>query len=411
MTDNKIPDDDESSIDSIINIGTFVKHLTYYLKMGIFINKGTNNEELFEKCIKLHNKYKQIEISSEISETNEISVRKCLKRLNLVLKLDSKNPTLPVNISKKENQLQMIYLRPHPSLISSDLPQMITHAEKHNINIFTDIPLNFILRKSKYQDLLWEYTRALFFISQLIISKCEPDSDPTTKLSIAKQSVFDESAEQLEICIFNISEINNRQNISKLLAMDSFINQKLIKDKLNDLNISEAREEIRNVFKQKNVCQGTQMDKLIDSVAKSLQSVDMSDGNMPFNMVGIAQQVFRDMGDEIQSDPSMFKNSIGAISEIFQETIAADEKGGKEIPHGLVDMFNSIVKFGKTDLNPDGTESDLSEDEINDRIESIMQSTGLSKDEFFDQIKDAQGEISADKLGGLIEKNFSDKKK
>ncbi len=43
----------------IINIGTFLEHLTYYIKMGIYINKGTDNNQLLDRCINIYNKLKE----------------------------------------------------------------------------------------------------------------------------------------------------------------------------------------------------------------------------------------------------------------------------------------------------------------------------------------------------------------
>ena len=62
-----------------INIGSFTKNLTYYIKLGIYINKGTDKDSTLERCIKLHNKYKTIEASPEISDIDEAFVRKWSK--------------------------------------------------------------------------------------------------------------------------------------------------------------------------------------------------------------------------------------------------------------------------------------------------------------------------------------------
>src|SRR6056297_1680690 len=105
-------------MENIVNISTFVHYLTYYIKMGIFINKGTDKDDILEKTIKLYNKYKSIENNKNISDKDETLVRKCSKRLNLILKIDDKNE--PINIRNKENQTRMIHLDPHPSLLNGN---------------------------------------------------------------------------------------------------------------------------------------------------------------------------------------------------------------------------------------------------------------------------------------------------
>ena len=90
-------------MENIINNKTFIKYLTYYLKMGIYVNKGIPKEQepILDRCIKLYNQYKTIEISAKQSDEDEVSIRKCQKRLNLVLKIDDES--YPVDIRKKEN--------------------------------------------------------------------------------------------------------------------------------------------------------------------------------------------------------------------------------------------------------------------------------------------------------------------
>ncbi|AEX61549.1 hypothetical protein c7_L486 [Megavirus courdo7] len=167
-----------------INIGMFIQHLTYYLKISIYINKGTTKDSTLEKCINVYNKLKEIESSKEISSDDETYVRRCLKRLNLVLKVDDQDK--PIDIRVKENQLKMTYFAGHSSLSDNTLESMILHATKYDIKILSDVPIIFILRESKYRELLWQYTRSLFYISQMIITKTDSDAELTT-INITKK--------------------------------------------------------------------------------------------------------------------------------------------------------------------------------------------------------------------------------
>ncbi len=121
----------------------------------------------------------------------------------MVLKIDDTGNQ--VNIRDKENQRKMIFLKSHPSLNTNDLNDMVNFATNNNIDILTNIPLMFLLRKSKYQDLLWQYTRSLFYISQILISKVDETNNlnNTNNINIIteKKKIFEYSMSQLEIIL------------------------------------------------------------------------------------------------------------------------------------------------------------------------------------------------------------------
>ena len=281
----------------IINIGTFIQQLTYYVKIGIYINKGTDKDAILERCIKLYNKYKIIEASTEITDEDEIFVRKCLKRLNLILKVDSNGN--PVDIRNKENQIKIIYLEGHPSILNNNMAEMIEYANKYNIAILTEIPLTFILRESKYQELLWQYTRSLFYISQLIISKIDQESNEKT--INAKKKVYDNAAEQLEPILTSISEIEEKIKLDQILTLDKFLNTKLVKTGINEKNVNEARQEVKEIFMKKGLGADDSMGKMIDSISDKLTTIDLSKGNIIQNMFGIAQNVAQEMRGDLEN--------------------------------------------------------------------------------------------------------------
>ncbi|MEM3062417.1 MAG: hypothetical protein QW303_02575, partial [Nitrososphaerota archaeon] len=236
----------------IVNIGTFIKFLTYYLKLGIYANKDkasflseeakplkdqaivlsedVKKGNILEKCIKLYNKYKLIETSKKISREDETVIRKCLKRFNLVLKIDSDGK--PINIRDKKNQLRMVYLKEHSSISKDDVESMIEHAINYKINILVGVPLTFILCDGKYKKLSWQYTRALFYITQLLISNV--GKEERDKNANFKQEVFDDAAQKLEVILENISKIENEIKINQAMSLDEFLNNKLVKSGISE---------------------------------------------------------------------------------------------------------------------------------------------------------------------------------
>lgn len=379
-------------MDSIANIGTFIKYLTYYIKTTIYINKGTDNDKLLERCIKLYNKYKTIEASSEISDEDESFVRKCLKRLNLILKVDEKNK--PVDVRNKENQTKIIYLQGHYSLDDDNLAEMIKYATKYNINILTDVPLMFVIRESKYRDLLWQYTRGLFYISQLLLCSTANET-PNTEIYKQKTAVFDHAALKLENILLNIADIEEKMELDKIMTVDKFLNNKLIKTGINEKNISEARQEVKNMFNKKGLGNDNTLMKMVDSISSQLQDGNISNGNIVQNMFGIAKSVAQEMRGELEGDPEKFQNTLGAITDVFKTAMNDDSNTGN-IPAEVKNMFNSIVDV--KNLN----EAEPNSSEIMKGLESLVENNGLDREEFFTNIRGENGQIDVNKLESFL---------
>jgi hypothetical protein len=383
-------------MENAINIGTFVQYLTYYIKMGIYINKGTENDKCLERCIKTYNKYKLIEASKEISEEDEIFVRKCLKRMNLILKIDDDNK--PVDIRKKENQLKMIFLKGHPSLETDDLDAMIEYASAHEITIMTDIPLTFMLKKCDHQLLVWEYTRLLFYISQLLVSKVSPGADPTNPTIAAKKEVFDSASIQLETILEKISDLEQNMQINKMMVLDQFLNSKLVKTGITDKNVDEARNEVKEIFNKKGLGDNNSMTKMIDLISDQLVNVDLSKGNIIESMFGIAKSVAEEMRGDLQNDPEKFQKTVGTIVEVFQEATNNPNNQGAPIPAELKNVFDGLLSNipqanGQSEMNVEP-----SAEEINDALEHIVQTNNLDRNEFFGAITDSNGEVDMNLL-------------
>lgn len=385
-------------MENIINIGTFVQQLTYYIKTAIYINKGTDKEAILEKCIKMYNKFKTIEASEEINGDDESVVRRCLKRLNLILKIDNKGN--PVDIKNKENQTRMVYLKAHPAIVNDNINSMIKFATKHNIMIFTDIPFMFVLRDSKYQELLWQYTRSLFYISQLLISKVDRDRvDYVDKNIQQKKIIFDDASEKLEIILTKIAEIDESIKLNEMMAVDKFLNNKLVKTGINDKNVNDARNEVKEIFNKKGLGKDNSMTKMVDLISDKLTGIDLSGGNIIQSMFGIAQDVAQDLRGDLEGDPDKFQSTIGAITEVFKEAMDSSAAQGEAIPDNLKNIFNSVLAAG-----PLGTGEGMATEDISKHLEEIITTNGLNRDEFYNTIQGNNGDIDATKLESYLSK-------
>ena len=320
----------------IITNTNFLEHLTYFIKMGIYVNKGTDKNQLLEKCVKLYNKYKLVENRSERSKEEEEFIRKTIKRFNLVLKtIDDK----PVDIRDKSNQLKILNFKGHPSLYTDNVDELISYGEQHNIDILTDISLSFMLRDSKYQELIWLYCRALFFMSQMIISHTSNVSDSRYVL---KKEIYDESLQQLEVILSRITELDEKIKTSNAMMLDTYLSNKLIKSGIDNKKISDAKNEVKQIFNKKGIKTEGTMHKMIDSISEKITQLDLSQGNIVQSMFDVAQNVANEIRSDIESDPEQFKQTLSAITEIFQETMS-DASGNSNVPPELKDIFNTVV--------------------------------------------------------------------
>ncbi|AGD92330.1 hypothetical protein LBA_00412 [Megavirus lba] len=378
-----------------INIGMFIQHLTYYLKISIYINKGTTKDSTLEKCINVYNKLKEIESSKEISSDDETYVRRCLKRLNLVLKVDDQDK--PIDIRVKENQLKMTFFAGHSSLSDNTLESMILHATKYDIKILSDVPIIFILRESKYRELLWQYTRSLFYISQMIITKTDSNAELTT-INITKKKIFDESAIYLENILIEIENIEEKIEMGKLMAADKFLSSKLKEGGITNDKVNEATQEVKEIFSKKGLGQDNTMSRMIDSISSKLNSANLSGENAIQSIFGIAQNVANELRGDLEQDPDSFKRTLGAVTEIFQETIQ-DPTGEKNIPKELKTMIDTFIPALNSGSKTDN--SNLSDETIRG-LEDIIKTKNLDRDDFFNSIRSGSGDIDAGKLESVL---------
>lgn len=391
-------------MEGIINIGTFIEQLTHYIKIGIFINKGVSSDKnhILDKCINLHNKLKNIEGSKEISPEEETYVRRCIKRFNLVLKVNPDQS--PIDIKDKENQRKMITFQEHSSLTDNDINSMITYSSKYNINIFSDVPLTFILREGKYQQLLWQYTRSLFYISQVIISKVESKADMNNPVNVYKKNIVDSSMKKLEDILSTIAEIEDSIELEKIMSLDQFLKSKLSNIKISNNQIDEAKAEFKEMFNKKGITGNDAISRMIDSITGKLDTINSGQGNILQNIVGIAQSVASEMRGEIENNPESIKTTLAAVTDIFKEaTVNSNEN--ENIPPELKNIFGAVMSSPLlSKIQGQESTENISDDVLGKELEILSRTYGLDKDEIMQAMKNDTGEMDPTKFEQFMQK-------
>lgn len=293
-------------MEEIINVAAFIEHLIYYLKLTIYVNKGTNKDTVLEKCIQLHNRYKSIGSNISSDPANEVLVRKCYKRFNLTLKVNADNT--PVDIGLKENQLKMCCFEPHTSLIANDLDSMIAHAQEYNLCALPDVPLLFSLRESKYRSLLWQYTRSLFYISQLLVNK----HNKTNSKQLTNQSTA-----QLEIILTNIATLEQELKVSHLMATDGFLMTKLIADS-NSSAMNNAAADVKELFHKNGLSNNNVFDKILTSIPSKLDNVNLADANIFESIFSIANDIANEVKDDFEANPDGIQSALSAVTSLLK---------------------------------------------------------------------------------------------
>ena len=372
--------------DDIVNMGLFIEYLTYYIKMGIHINKGTDKSDILDRCIKMYNRYKPLEKSSTISVEDETAIRKCIKRLNLILKVDSENNA--VNIQDKQNQLKIISLKPHPSLVNGTFKEMMNHATKNNIHIFTNIPLSFMLKKSPLRDILWEYTKVLFYISQIIICKSNISEDT--------DDIYEDSMEKFAETLENIEILEDKMNTCRLLQADKFLNHELIKTGLTPGKIKSAKNEVHELFKQKGLAENPTLNKMIEHITDKIGEIDFTNENFAQNIFSLAQSSAEEIRADLEQDPESLQSALGSLVGIFQESMNDSDM---VIPPEIKNLINMV-----STMNPSDSKSD-DMGEIALEIGKICGSNGIGNpQEFIQSIQNNQGVIDPTLLQTVLSK-------
>lgn len=330
-------------MENIINIDAFISQLSSYFKICVLANKGTPNDAMLEQTIKQCNKIQKITAAQNITNEDELFIRRTLKRFNLSLKVDHLNN--PVDIKDKQNQNRLMQLQEHESLKDDDLESMLAYLTTHNICIFPNISLAFFLVGNKFSDLLWDHTRLLFYMTQFLLSKNHGGN-------VDKEQVYTTASRFIEDILTKIATKEEECNINQLLTLDNFLKSKIIDTKISSGSVSDASKEVKEIFAKKGISEDNSMFKMIDMIGAKLGDTDLSGGNIMQTMFGIAQNVAEEFRGEL-GDGASIQDVLGTITEIFDETMS--NGGDSQVPDEFKGMMGSLMNLRKNETENDGS--------------------------------------------------------
>lgn len=376
--------------DSIVNYRTYVQTVTQFLKMLIHVNKGTTDEILLEKLLQHCNQFNNLCANKQLTDEDVKLIRVSLKRINMLLKINSDGSI--INMKDKTAQLRILEFNPHPSILDGNLKNFLEHISKYNMDLFQGVPLQTILRETKYRDLLWHHTRSIFFITQIILTN---NSTDTMKNSINNESL-DNFTNVLEV----IGLLEEQINLEKTTAMDEFLKSKIIRSGITEKTISSAKNEVKELFNKKGISGNNAMGKMIDSISSKLTDIDLANGNLIQTMMSIAQDVAGEMQNEVQGNPDGFKNTLGSVMEIFQETMQGSD-ADNSIPDELKTMFAGVKQVVDNRINgsDDNAEPDA---ELLANLETLANAQGVSTEELLNNLVNQDGQLDDQKLTDLF---------
>lgn len=378
-------------MDNIINYGTFVDHITYLLKLTIFVNKGTDDEEVLENSILLYNQLATIN-KDKIDEDDEKIIRQVMKRFNLSLKLDN---GACVDIRDKNNQLKMTQFDTQVTLSTGNLKKFNKWSEENKIAVVGHVPMKYMLREGQFQKLIWHYIRAVFYITQILISKSHPGEDPNDPKIIRRKEIYDESCTKFQEILPEITKQEELTNAQKLLSLDAFLNSKLMNTGLNNKSIESAKTDINKMLLDGGVQENSTVTKMIESITEQVQTTKIGNGNVIKNMVKIAQNVAKDLRKETHAgNAESLKTTLMSISNIFQNYCSNNMPKDQSLPPQVKDVLTMIQTKGSSE----------EKNEILDGLKSICEQRGLNQEDFINSIKGQNGEIDVEKFDDYFKK-------
>jgi len=363
-----------------INSETFLKYLTYYLKLVVYANKGTYNERALEQCIKFYHQY---------SHSTKVLTRKIIKRFNLVFKTDEQGR--PLNLKDKSIQTRMSSLKTLEALNTGRLQDL--SLKNCPIYLLPGIPLDFIVqpddKDENLQKLIWEYTRVLFYITEYII--------------LHSQDVL----QKIENLLSSIALLEDYLKIEKKLEDDPYIKMKMGRERSEIQNFDKAKNELKKIF-QKQGLNDQKILKMADSITNRIKDSDIQNsGNIVQKMIQIAQDVAHEMKDEYQDDPEKLVQPFNTLTQVFMDTVGKNKKIYDQLPPELRELVGRM-----TSIRNDGSKgTENQQEKMLELVDKLASTYHLDRQKIIDEISNGEnGQIDAHKLEHYFENMFQKQK-
>jgi len=111
------------------------------------------------------------------------------------------------------------------------------------------------------------------------------------------------------------------------------------------------------------------------------------------SMFSMAQSVAEEMRPELENDPDAFQNTLGSITEIFQDMMSTADQEGNTMPA----EFKEIAMMATSMMSADPT-TPSNPDDISALLERMIQANGLDRDAFYNSMNGDNGQLDMSKL-------------
>lgn len=371
-----------------IDLSMFLHYLNAYLRLAVYINRGTEekNDEYLYACVRYYNKFIKIEYSKrELPKKECVIVAKSVRRINLLFKVDSQGEF--VNLEDKEAKRSPLDFEVVDFMKNNNINGALQYIHTNNPELLTKVPIAFTLpKKNEYTTLLWEHLRVMFYMSQSLLS--------SSSSNINAEAVNDEALNHIQTSLEAIAKLEKLLKVDKVLGTDKFLKSNLDDPVIESSeDVSAAKEEAMKMFKEKGLDKNPLIGKILESVTSELHSVDLSKGNMVQNMMSIASKVAGEITKE--NDISSLQGSMGSIGEIFKDFLKDDKFDKSQLPPSLRSMVstmtNMIDKVGNVDQPVNGAS-------IQELCEKYITDNNLNRDEVLAEVSDGNGGIDLSKF-------------
>lgn len=358
-----------------INNDVFLSRILYLVKLTIFANKGTKDEDSLNKCVALYNKIKKIDMKDERDADDETVIRRYIKIFNLSLKVDETGS--PVNLANKELQSRMLQLDSLPSIQSQDLGEMRRFLKETEISLFYGVKLSFFLKKCKHEEITWKYLLLCYHITQILVSSLSDDP--------SADKVMEESTDILEQILIQLGSLERRIGVNKLMSKDVFLNNMLIKPN-NTEEIHQSKEEVKRLLTGKGIREDSVLFKLVDKIGDKLEDMDQDGGSIFSKLRSVIGEISLEMRSEMTGEPEDIRSQIAKVIEMFKE-VSKDSKEMEKMPADVRDMYSKITNVIPTDPNEKMTPEKAQElqslfgKDFNDFSKNMAKTTGADPEE------------------------------
>lgn len=329
-------------------------------------------------------------------------------RINLYLKVDDEGvPLDPLN-QKNFSRKTLIRYNPHPSIVNCDLEMMKEYANNNPVTIVSKIPLWFFLNVGDDANLNWLHILALFYYTQVIIinEKSKENKKSTAELTEDEVefrehmvNVLNNSIDELEEILTKIDDIVELQSQEEIKKTNEFFANNLneMGKKINE--VESVADGIKKMYVDEGIDEKTanSINKVLERVKSEMQNINFEKSNPLKAFAKMAKNISADIKDDLLKDKEVVNNILKASGGALGKMMKEMRGKGAAFPPALEKMLNMFVNNASG-----GSAQKENSKDVEDALDSLMNNSGLSKDEFYNKVMGKDGEVNFEELEKMM---------